>query len=98
KYIVPELGHFTDVDVPENAGVFFASEIGQRLSRSNRNMRVERQPVDEFRLFAEGSFLGDDRRQVGVAYATKGISAQAVRHLHEFFAEDFLVEADDRIP
>jgi hypothetical protein len=49
--VVPKLGHFADAHVLEYAGVVLAPEIRQRLVRCDRNMRVERQPVDEFRLF-----------------------------------------------
>ena len=85
-------------DMSEYTGILFAAKIGQRLARCDRNMRVERQPVDELRLFAERGFLRDDRRQVGVAHASKSVAAKAVRHLYKLFAEDFLVKADDRVP
>jgi hypothetical protein len=51
-----------------------------------------------FGFFAECGFPHDDRRKVGVAHAGEGVAAQAARRFHEFFAEELLVEADDRIP
>src|SRR6185437_6599482 len=85
----------------EAAGVAPAMEVGPRLARRDRNVCVQRQPIDEARLAAARRLPRggrDCRCEIGVARAAEGAAADALRRLDEVAAEQLAVEADPRVP
>ena len=90
--------HFRQVAdraVAKSAAAVLASERARCFVRANRQMGVQREPIDEPRSFLRILEYGADAiRDVAIAYAPKDGAALAVALFVQLFGEQHPFEAD----